>query len=196
MSSKRIARLAMVASVIVVAYGVDSAITSGMILLGATFRIAVATVVVTLTLVQLFDLKTAVFATTVFGLVSFVGAYVFPTPTSVYFVQPHISILPRIVIGFVSYGVYKGLSRVMASKTSIFWREYFPRAAAGGAGALTNTVLVLSLIATAGGTDALKSVIAFVLSVNFAIEFFSAVIIVPTLARTLEKSSALRAIRG
>jgi uncharacterized membrane protein len=85
----------------------------------------------------------------IFGLYSLFQAAMAPTgPIDVAFVNPLVSVLPRLFIGPVSWLLYRAL-RGNASVASAA-REGFAVAAAGVAGSLTNTVLVLSGLGVLG----------------------------------------------
>ena len=73
-----------------------------------------------------------------FGLISFAGA------TTPLFQNPLIAIGPRLVVGIVAYGVYRGVRPV---------NDVVALAAAGAAGAVANTglVLLLAAVVPAGG---------------------------------------------
>lgn len=77
----------------------------------------------------------------IFGIFSVIQAAVAPTgPTDVWFTNPLLSVLPRIFIGPVAWLVWKSLKR---------W-EVIGLIAAGIAGSLTNTLLVLGMIGLLG----------------------------------------------
>ncbi len=73
-----------------------------------------------------------------FGLISMVRAFLMPTPTSFIFWNPLISILPRILIGYVTYQVYFWLKKGTRNETVSLAVSAF-------LGTLTNTVGVLGL---------------------------------------------------
>ncbi len=77
-----------------------------------------------------------------FGGFSALQAAIAPTgPTDVWFTNPLVSVLPRLLIGPVAWLVYRTLRRV---------NEIAALAAAGVAGSLTNTVLVLGALGVLG----------------------------------------------
>jgi uncharacterized membrane protein len=77
-----------------------------------------------------------------FGLFSLIQGAVAPTgPADTWFVNPLISILPRLFIGPVAWIVYRVSRRI---------NEILGLALAGIAGSLTNSVLVLSMIGVMG----------------------------------------------
>jgi len=74
----------------------------------------------------------------IFGLFSLLQAAIAPTgPADVWFVNPLVSILPRLFIGPLAWLVYRGLAR---------FNEIVALIQAGIVGSLTNTVLVLGMI--------------------------------------------------
>ena len=75
----------------------------------------------------------------IFGLTSLFKAFTEPSITSFCFMNPIISVLPRILIGVVSYYVYKLIYKI--SK-----RVYLSGFVAGVLGSLTNTIGVMGLI--------------------------------------------------
>lgn len=77
----------------------------------------------------------------IFGLFSMFQAAVAPTgPTDVWFTNPLLAVVPRLFIGPVAYYVWKALAR---------W-QVPALIAAGIAGSLTNTLLVLGMIGLLG----------------------------------------------
>jgi uncharacterized membrane protein len=76
-----------------------------------------------------------------FGIFSLIQAAVAPTgPTDVWFTNPLLSVVPRLLIGPVAWLIYNGLKR---------WKVP-ALIAAGLGGSLTNTVLVLGMIGLLG----------------------------------------------
>jgi uncharacterized membrane protein len=77
-----------------------------------------------------------------FGLFSLIQGAIAPTgPADTWFVNPLISILPRLFIGPVAWLVHRGLERA---------NQVLALTVAGIAGSLTNSVLVLSMIGLMG----------------------------------------------
>lgn len=77
----------------------------------------------------------------IFGIFSMIQAAVAPTgPTDVWFTNPVLSVLPRILIGPAAWGIYTLLKRWRA--VGLF--------AAGAVGSLTNTALVLLVMGLLG----------------------------------------------
>lgn len=77
----------------------------------------------------------------IWGLITFVRAFVWPTsPLAIYvFVNPLVSVLPRILIGVVAGYTFQWMSRKSSS-------QYWALGLAGLLGSLTNTLLVLGQI--------------------------------------------------
>jgi uncharacterized membrane protein len=77
-----------------------------------------------------------------FGIFSLIQGAIAPTgPADTWFVNPLISVLPRLLIGPVAWVVYRGLDSV---------NEQLALVVAGIAGSLTNSVLVLAMIGLMG----------------------------------------------
>ena len=78
----------------------------------------------------------------IFGVFSLLQAAIAPTgPADVWFVNPLVSILPRLFIGPIAWLVYRGLKNFFEIPALV---------AAGIAGSLTNTVLVLGALGAFG----------------------------------------------
>jgi uncharacterized membrane protein len=78
----------------------------------------------------------------IFGIFSLLQAAIAPTgPADVWFVNPLVSVLPRLAIGPVAWVVYRALKGISEAPGLI---------GAGIAGSLTNTVLVLGVLGALG----------------------------------------------
>lgn len=77
----------------------------------------------------------------VFGLSSFYTAVTSPIPIAFAFLNPLVSILPRILIGIVAYYVYQALDRILGNK-----RTAISIGVSAVLGTTTNTVGVLGMI--------------------------------------------------
>ena len=88
-------------------------------------------------------LGTGLFLGAAFGVISLTRAFIAPTITSFLFMNPLIAIVPRVLIPLVAYALRHAVERMYGSKKH---SPAIPDGAAAFAGALTNTVLVLSLI--------------------------------------------------
>lgn len=143
----------------------------------------------------------------VFGLTSFIKSIISPNLTSFIF-NPFYSVgeihggfgsliicfLPRILVGIVSYYVYRAVHKALKNKKSA---KYISLGAAGIAGSLTNTILVMGLVlvffrdsyATATGvtTNAVYGAVASVVVMNGIPEAIVAAILVAFIGRVLMK---------
>lgn len=77
----------------------------------------------------------------IFGLFSLYTATITPLPVAFAFLNPLVSVLPRILIGVVAYYAYKGSMKVMKGK-----EIGLSAGVASVAGTLTNTIGVLGMI--------------------------------------------------
>ena len=140
---------------------------------------------------------------TIFGvcafIISFMVAYV-----PMY--NPLISVLPRVLMGIAAYWVYHLFSycvhRILENRAkkgkpalarakNIFLRETLPAAIGGLVGALTNTVLVLSMMSLFGNDEfavAFKVAIAF----NSPIEMACCVVLVPIYVRVMKSTLKMK----
>ena len=81
---------------------------------------------------------------TSFGLISLFHALTRPvSPLDPLFINPLISVLPRMLIGVVSYYAYAGVRRLLGKETV---GQTISAVIGGVAGSLTNTVLVLGML--------------------------------------------------
>ncbi len=120
------------------------------------------------------------------GLTSWHYATTLGTPEAAIFVNPLVSILPRILVGLiVSYSAL-GLRKLIRS-------DFFRYLVVSILGALSNTVLVLSaifLFASSGlvtFNQGLAYIYTFVISINGSLEIISAGILVPIVLKALSK---------
>ena len=123
---------------------------------------------------------------TTWGLTSWHYATTLGTAEAAIFVNPMVSIVPRILVGLiVAYSVL-GLRKLIKAKPLRY-------GVVAGLGALSNTVLVLGAIfafASAGlvsFNEAVTFIITFVISVNGSLEILSAVILVPIVMVAVDK---------
>ena len=137
----------------------------------------------------LFGPKFGTIIGTIWGALSMLRAFIQPTPFNIVFLNPLISILPRLLVGLISASFFKLL------------KDRLPRTGAyavtAAIGTLTNTVLVLGSIylfaseAYAGALGisetALLGALGTIVATNGVIEIIAAVIILPVLAVALEK---------
>lgn len=132
----------------------------------------------------LFGSKTGLIVGTLWGLLSMIRAYIQPTPFNIVFLNPLISVLPRLLVGFVSGLLFRAIKDKMADR----W-AYVLTALVG---TLMNTVLVLGSIyllaaetyAAALGISetALLGALGAVVGTNGVIEIIASMIILPLIA--------------
>lgn len=121
----------------------------------------------------------------IMGITSLLSALLAPNLSSPFFLRPEISIVPRILIGLVAAGVYRGL----AKKINRSWAAGI----AAACGTLTNTILVVSLMTWRGAIgsvdsqvwEAIKAAMSVVISVNGICELIIAIVITVALERAL-----------
>ncbi len=134
---------------------------------------------------------------TIFGLCSFLLAVIF---ADLPFINPLVSVIPRVLVGVVAYWVYHFvsfiISKLLASrekkgklplskKSNIMLRETIPAAIGGVFGAITNTVLVLLMLWAFGG-DAFSAMFMAAIVLNSPIEMACCAVLVPIYVRTMK----------
>lgn len=190
--SKLAARFGIILALIVVAYYLDATISLAM-----PIRMVPVTVIVMLSICQLFDYKTAIFTTTMMGVCSLIFAFIHQNFTSDIFQKPWVSVAPRIFIGVVSYAVYMLMNKLLAKKESEFVNTYIPSSVAALFGVLTNTVLVISMISLTNEVDFLAKLYNTIIALNFPVEVACAVLIVPVVVAAVKPRIArIRQERG
>lgn len=137
----------------------------------------------------LFGQRTGLLIGTIWGALSMLRAFMQPTPFNIVFLNPLISIVPRMLVGLISALVFKLLKDKLSKNLSY--------AITAGIGSLTNTVLVLGSIylfasevyANALGISetALLGALGTVVVTNGLIEAVASIVILPLLAISLEK---------
>lgn len=124
------------------------------------------------------------------GVTCLLYALVNGTADAAIFINPLISVVPRIFVGLVAAWVFRWFSALFRKGESAS-RKYGDVGAAviaAVAGTLTNTVLVLSAINLFGGSGivkmgvVLKNIITVAISLNGVVELAMAVILVPALS--------------
>lgn len=109
------------------------------------------------------------------------------------FVNPLVSVIPRVLVGLFAGLVFVGLKKCMKEKKGSI---VVSAAVAGAVGALTNTIFVLGILFAVyrnhevitgmlAGTSSIAMIIGTILSVNGAVEIFSAVLLTPPVAKAL-----------
>ncbi len=130
----------------------------------------------------------------VWGLSCVIRALVYSgIPAYVPFINPMVSLVPRVVVGIVAGLAAGGLLRTKM-------KPVFSVAIAAAAGTLTNTLLVLSMYYLFGGMidsisavfELFKTIVMTVISLNGGIELAAAVIIAPAAYTALAKAFGTR----
>ena len=120
---------------------------------------------------------------TVFGCCSFFLAIIIANAV---FINPLISILPRVLIGVVAYFVYWIFSKVFKNVKNNFVKNVLPFSIAGVFGVLTNTVFTITAM-WAFDVTGLSSVMTVIISFNFLAEVIGAAILLPIYIKTLKR---------
>ncbi len=120
---------------------------------------------------------------TIFGVISFILSFIFG---QVWFSNPLISVLPRILFGVTAGFTFIGLKKLTAKSNNVFLRNILPSSVAGIVGAVTNTVLVVSGFFIFGWQD-IQEAIFTILSFNALIEIVCCALIVPAIVTVSRK---------
>lgn len=138
----------------------------------------------------LFGQKTGTIIGMIWGMLSMLRAFIQPTPFNIVFLNPLISVLPRLLVGLISAVVFKLIKDKFSRRLSY--------AITAGLGSLVNTVLVLGSIylfaseiyAKSLGIPetALLAALGAVVVTNGVIEVIASIIILPLIAISLEKA--------
>ena len=132
----------------------------------------------------MFGWKKGIVAGLSFGLMSMIKATIPPFgPSDVYFLNPLVSVLPRLLFGFIA-GLGFDLLRLIKKPKLRFWIDviFVPILV------IIHTVLVLTMFTLVNGTDTIATIFAVLISVNGAIEIGGAIIIVPIVVLALDKA--------
>ncbi|MBQ2908427.1 MAG: hypothetical protein IJE56_00565 [Clostridia bacterium] len=127
--------------------------------------------------------KPMVIGGTLLGCASFLLAIFISNPI---FINPLISILPRLFIGVVAYGVYFLLKKACASSKNTFVKEILPCAVAGVFGTLSNSVCTIFMMWVFSAAE-LAAVFTTIISINFVAEVVASAVLVPIYVRVINK---------
>lgn len=125
------------------------------------------------------------------GLTSYFYALTLGTIEAMIFLNPMVSIVPRVLVGLIASYTTMALDKVNM-------KEVLKYGLVAGIGTLSNTVLVLSSIfifASEGVlsfNQAFSTIITIIISTNGLLELFAAVIIVPAVVKAIRKISPQR----
>lgn len=120
---------------------------------------------------------------TALGVSSFIMSFIIGNPV---FMLPWISILPRVFIGIVAFGVTKLIKKLTAKSSNKFLNDYLPSGVGAIFGVLTNTVLTLSMMFICSFVG-LEGILATFMTINFPIEMVASAIIVPILVNAIKR---------
>ena len=120
---------------------------------------------------------------TIFGCCSFFLAVCIGNPV---FLNPLVSIFPRIFIGVVAYFVYFLLAKICVKSKNAFVNEILPASIAGAFGILANTVCTLTMMWLFNAAE-LAAVLTVILSINFLGEIIGAIVLVPVYKKVLKR---------
>ncbi len=125
------------------------------------------------------------------GLTSYFYALTLGTIEAMIFLNPMVSIVPRVLVGLI-------VSYTTLALDKVDMKEVLKYGLVAGIGTLSNTVLVLSSIfifASEGVlsfNQAFSTIITIIISTNGLLELFAAVIIVPAVVKAIRKISPQR----
>ncbi len=127
------------------------------------------------------------------GVLSLIISYLRPGgPVDLLFQYPHVSVLPRLPIGFAVYFTYVAFKKLLAGRKRKYVRESLPVHLAATAGVLTNTLLVsISLYITtvsANTGTAFTGTLLGILAMNMALELAAVNLLVPPIVLALRKA--------
>ena len=124
------------------------------------------------------------FGGTLLGFSSFFLAIIIANPI---FINPLVSILPRVFIGVISYLVFLGTSKLFSKSNNTFVNHVLPCSLAGMAGVLTNTTLTMTMLWVFNHTT-LAALFSTILSVNFVLEVVGGAILVPVFVKAIKSA--------
>ena len=125
---------------------------------------------------------------TAMGVCSLIIAFIIGNPV---FILPWISILPRVFIGVVAFGVKTLIEKLTKNCPKKFIKFYLPAGVGAVFGVFTNTILVLSMMFICNFVG-IEGIIATFMAINFPIEVVASAIIVPILVKALERYNKVK----
>ena len=123
---------------------------------------------------------------TIFGCCSFFLAIIIANPV---FINPLISILPRIFIGVIAYLVYALVKKLTKNAKNSFVSDVLPCSIGGAFGILTNTVCTIFML-WVFDKSGLSAVFSTIMSINFLGEIIGAIVLVPIYYKVLKRIQA------
>lgn len=128
--------------------------------------------------------KSMFFGGTCVGVCSLIIALILGNPV---FINPVISVLPRVLCGLIATAFYMLIKKLCGEKK---FATVFASAFGGAAGVLMNTVLVLFTMFLFQAST-LEAIFATLISINFVCEFAGAIILAPVFVTLLQKYAKL-----
>ncbi len=119
----------------------------------------------------------------IFGCCSFFLAVIIANPI---FINPLISILPRLFIGVVAYFVYFLLLKITKNVKSKFVKEVLPLSIASAFGVLANSVFTIFMM-WVFNASAIAAIMTVIISFNFLAEVVGAIVLCPTYVKVIKK---------
>lgn len=125
---------------------------------------------------------------TILGVCSCILAFIIGNPV---FIFPWISILPRVFIGIVAFGVTKLFLSIFSKSKNDFVKKNLPYSIGAIFGVLTNTVLVLFMMYIFKFVG-MEDIVATFMAINFPLEVIGSAILVPVLVKTINSSLRIK----
>ena len=155
----------------------------GYITIGGFISITTIHIVV-LVIAWIFGWKQSIVAGVTFGILSLIKAYANPnTAGDLAFQDPMVSVLPRLVFGFLA-GITFDLLRLVRRPSIRFWLDVIFSVVL----TLLHTAIVLTMYFSFHGTSSVEKAVLLTLILNCAIEMVAAGILVPALVLPLDKA--------
>ncbi|MEG2158358.1 MAG: hypothetical protein RRY18_00610 [Clostridia bacterium] len=148
-------------------------------LLSAFLFLSFAICCLTVTMAFVFvrnEWKCALPAGLMFGICSLVTAFI---GGRYVFFNPLISVIPRFVVGFSAFGVYRLFTMFLRRVKSKVTRQYIALSIGAAAGALTNTFMVLTALRLFNNGDAVFTAFSIIAVTNFLPELLASTLLTP-----------------
>ena len=127
--------------------------------------------------------KSCVLGGAIFGCCSFFLAVFIANPV---FINPLVSILPRLFIGVVAYFVYLLFVKITKNAKSKFVSETLPISIGASLGILTNTVCTIFMMWIFNASS-LATVMTVIISFNFLGEIVGAMVLCPVYVKLIKR---------
>ena len=184
MKNRTVERMVVFAIIIAVIAVMSFAPQVGYITIGVNF-ISITTIPIAVILFAwLFSWKEATVAGLTFGVLSMVRAYTLPVSAfDPYFVNPLVSVLPRLFFGFIT-GIAFDLLRMIRKPSVRFTFDVIMVPLC----VITHTVVTLTMYFLVNGTNDFAKIIGTLLSINGLLEIGATTVLVPILILPLDKA--------